>query len=111
MRRKGESPRFNAALKDFNNSIALGDTVAATKHLTAHFDKMIVAAETMIASNPYINVSLVNAFEEDFTSLNVNRINGIEKIKAFLKADESQRNQLRAFHIFPAFFGGGFYEY
>ena len=58
LRRKGESPRFNAALKDFNNSIASGDTVAATKHLTAHFDKMIVAAETMIASNESPRLSL-----------------------------------------------------
>ena len=51
LRREGESPQFNAELKKFNNLIASGDTVAATKHLTAHFDKMIVAAETMIASD------------------------------------------------------------
>ena len=35
----------------------------------------------------------------------------VSETKAFLKADAFRRNQLRAFHIFPAFFGGGFYEY
>lgn len=55
--------------------------------------------ETMIASNPYIDVSLVNAFEEDFTSLNVNRINGIEKIKAFLKAELDNKEKRSRPHI------------
>ena len=58
LRREGESPRFNAALKDFNKLIATGDTVAAAKHLTSHFDKMIVAAETMIASDESPRLSI-----------------------------------------------------
>ena len=55
--------------------------------------------ETMIASNPYIDVSLVNAFEEDFTSLNVNRINGIEEIKAFLKAELDNKEKRSRPHV------------
>ena len=51
LRRKGESPRFNAALKEFENAINKGDTIAAAKYLTTHFNEMIVAAETLIASD------------------------------------------------------------
>lgn len=51
LRRKGESPRFNTALETFNRLISEGDTSSATKHLSEHFKKMIVAAETMIAAN------------------------------------------------------------
>ena len=55
--------------------------------------------ETMIASNPYIDVSLVNAFEEDFTSLDVDRINGIEEIKAFLKAELDNKERRSKTHF------------
>jgi hypothetical protein len=51
LRRQGESPRFNAALQQFGKLMNEGDTIAATKLLTAHFNQMIVAAETMIATN------------------------------------------------------------
>ena len=50
LRRKGESPRFNAALEQFNKAIAEGDTAKATEILSAHFNQMIVAAETLINS-------------------------------------------------------------
>lgn len=51
LRRQGESPRFNSALQQFEKLMNEGDTIAATKLLTAHFNKMIVAAETMIATD------------------------------------------------------------
>ena len=50
LRRKGESPRFNAALAEFDKAIAEGDTTKATEILSAHFTKMIIAAETLINS-------------------------------------------------------------
>ena len=58
LRRKGESPQFNAALKEFDRIIKEGDTIVAAKHLTAHFNKMIVAAETMMASNEAPRLSI-----------------------------------------------------
>ncbi len=58
LRRKGESPQFNEALKLFNSAMKDGDTIAAAKHMTAHFNKMIVAAETMIASDEAPRLSL-----------------------------------------------------
>ena len=51
LRRKGESPRFNEALRLFNEAMSKGDTIKAIKYLTEHFNQMIVAAETMIAAD------------------------------------------------------------
>ena len=50
LRRKGESPRFNAALEEFGKAIAAGDTLKAAGILSAHFNEMIVAAETLVNS-------------------------------------------------------------
>ena len=58
LRRKGESPRFNAALKLFEETINKGDTIAAAGHLASHFDKMIIAAETMIATDDAPRLSI-----------------------------------------------------
>ena len=55
--------------------------------------------ETMIASNPNIEVTLLNAFEEDFTSLDVDRINGIEEIKAFLKTELNNKEKRSRPHV------------
>ena len=55
--------------------------------------------ETMIASNPNIEVTLLNAFETDFTSLDVDRINGIEEIKAFLKAELNNKEKRSRPHV------------
>lgn len=50
LRRKGESPRFNAALEKFNTALATNDTTKAAEILSEHFNKMIVAAETLVNS-------------------------------------------------------------
>ena len=51
LRRKGESPRFNATLEKFNKALVEGDTATATTLMKEHFNRMIVAAETMMAAN------------------------------------------------------------
>lgn len=50
LRRQGESPRFNAALEQFKSAIASGDTLRAVEILSANFNKMVVAAETLVNS-------------------------------------------------------------
>ena len=43
--------------------------------------------------------SLLNAFETDFTSLNTERVNGIEEIKAFLKAELDNKERRSKTHF------------